>query len=100
MITSSDSFDAKARRDEEVLFSHFLQFETLLTVFKYISIFEITVCMYVYMYEYIYICVHIYMYECIYAYVYKALTNLIMSLYIILFVTSTCLIHMFIKHMY
>ena len=29
MITSSDGFDAKARRDAEVLLSHFLQFETL-----------------------------------------------------------------------
>ena len=43
MIKSSDGFDAKARRDAEILLSHFLQFETLLTIFMYFSIFEITV---------------------------------------------------------
>ena len=33
MITLPDGFDAKARRDAEVLLSHFLHFETLLTIF-------------------------------------------------------------------
>ena len=44
MITSSDGFDAKARRDAEVFCRIFYSLKRcMLTVFIYLSIFEITV---------------------------------------------------------